>query len=160
MSYYSTYQLEQEARLVFGRQQTKHLWNLIRSLGQNMTLCSFRQVYQRQASKARVDLGIQQIPVDCVIGSVSDNHYFDNQFYPRLSASRERWTRLYTGYLMDNPIPPITVYRIHDMYFVEDGHHRISVARAIGQLTIAAHVIAFRGNSIDHSINQEHHHAV
>ena len=148
MAYYSTYQLKQEARLVFGRQQTKHLWNMIRSLGQNMTLCSFRQVYQRQASKARVDLGIQQIPVACVIGSVSDNRYFDNQFYPRLSASRERWTRLYTG------------YRIDDIYFVEDGHHRISVARAIGQLTIAAHVIAFRGNHTDNSINQEGHHAV
>ena len=38
------------------------------------------------------------------------------------------------------PMPPIKVFRIGDMHFVEDGHHRVSVARAQGRRDIDAYV--------------------
>jgi hypothetical protein len=37
-------------------------------------------------------------------------------------------------------MPPIDVYRVGELHFVEDGHHRVSVARAEGDTTIDAHV--------------------
>src|SRR4051812_6289749 len=37
-------------------------------------------------------------------------------------------------------MPPISVYRIGDLHFVRDGHHRVSVARALGLDDIDAYV--------------------
>lgn len=36
--------------------------------------------------------------------------------------------------------PPIEVYRIGDLHFVKDGHHRVSIALTQGQKTIDAYV--------------------
>ena len=38
------------------------------------------------------------------------------------------------------PMPPIDVYRIGELHFVKDGHHRVSVARALGHKDINAYV--------------------
>jgi hypothetical protein len=38
-------------------------------------------------------------------------------------------------------LPPISVFRIGDVYFVQDGNHRVSVARARKQKTIMARVV-------------------
>jgi len=35
-------------------------------------------------------------------------------------------------------LPPIDLIRVGDIYFVRDGHHRISVVRALGLQEIAA----------------------
>ena len=37
-------------------------------------------------------------------------------------------------------LPPVALIQVGDHYFVRDGHHRISVARALGQLAIEATV--------------------
>ena len=37
-------------------------------------------------------------------------------------------------------MPPIDVYRIGELHFVKDGHHRVSVARALGHKDINAYV--------------------
>jgi hypothetical protein len=37
-------------------------------------------------------------------------------------------------------LPPVVLVQVGDVYFVRDGHHRISVARALGQLDIEAEV--------------------
>jgi hypothetical protein len=89
----------------------------------------------------RLERGLQLICVDEIVGSVSDNRKFDDCFNPRASASEDRWIRLYVGVINGDPIPPIRVYRIGRAYYVEDGHHRVSVARAVGQMMIEAEVI-------------------
>ena len=53
---------------------------------------------------------------------------------------RERWERLALAQRRGEPIPPIDVYRIGDLHFVKDGHHRVSIALATGQTTIDAYV--------------------
>jgi hypothetical protein len=53
---------------------------------------------------------------------------------------RQRWERLDLAQRRGAAIPPIDVYRVGDLHFVKDGHHRVSVARATGHKTIEAYV--------------------
>jgi len=85
-------------------------------------------------------LGLQTIPLDHVVGSVDSTRDFDRRFRPTTGRVRERWERLALAQRRGEPIPPIDVYQVGDMYFVSDGHHRVSIALATGQKTIDAYV--------------------
>jgi hypothetical protein len=87
------------------------------------------------------DLGEQLIPVAQVVGSVSRAADFDRWFRPRSAVSRERWERIAGAQRAGEAVPPIEVYKVGELYFVRDGHHRVSVAHALRQRTIAAHVV-------------------
>jgi hypothetical protein len=65
---------------------------------------------------------------------------FDRRFRPTSGQVRERWQRLALAQRRGEPIPPIEVYRVGDMHFVVDGHHRVSVAHALDLKTIDAYV--------------------
>ncbi len=85
-------------------------------------------------------LGLQIIPLDTVVGTVDSTRDFDRHFRPTTGRVRERWERLALAQRRGEPIPPIDVYRIGDLHFVSDGHHRVSIAIATGQKTIDAYV--------------------
>jgi hypothetical protein len=85
-------------------------------------------------------LGLQIIPLDTVVGTVDSRRDFDRRFRPTSSRVRARWERLALAQRRGEPIPPIDVYRIGDLHFVKDGHHRVSIAIATGQKTIDAYV--------------------
>lgn len=85
-------------------------------------------------------LGLQVITLDSVVGSVDRGREFDRRFRPTSGQVRERWQRLALAQRRGESIPPIEVYRIGDMHFVLDGHHRVSVAHALGLKTIDAYV--------------------
>lgn len=86
-------------------------------------------------------LGLQMIRLDSVVGSVDRTNEFDRWFRPRSGRSRERWERLARAHRRGEPIPPIAVYRVGELHFVRDGHHRVSVALALRLRTIDAYVI-------------------
>lgn len=85
-------------------------------------------------------LGLQVIPIDSIVGSVDRTKDFDRWFRPRSARSRERWERLARAQRRGEPIPPIDVYRIGELHFVRDGHHRVSVAHAMKLREIEAYV--------------------
>lgn len=85
-------------------------------------------------------LGLQVIPLDSIVGSVDRTRDFDRWFRPRSGQSRERWERLARAYRRGEPIPPIDVYRVGELHFVRDGHHRVSVAHALRLRAIEAYV--------------------
>jgi hypothetical protein len=85
-------------------------------------------------------LGLQVIPLDSIVGSVDRTEEFDRWFRPRTGRTRERWERLARAQRRGEAIPPIDVYRIGDLHFVRDGHHRVSVAHALGLRSIEAYV--------------------
>jgi hypothetical protein len=85
-------------------------------------------------------LGLQVIKLDTVVGTVDSSRDFDRRFRPTSSRVRERWERLALAQRRGESIPPIDVYRIGDLHFVIDGHHRVSIALATGQKTIDAYV--------------------
>ena len=65
-------------------------------------------------------------------------------FHPIKEASRERWVNMAMAYLSRLPLPPVELVQIGNVYFVRDGHHRISVSRAFGQASIDAEVITWQ----------------
>jgi hypothetical protein len=85
-------------------------------------------------------LGLQVIRLESIVGTVDSSRDFDRRFRPTSSRMRERWERLALAQRRGEPIPPIDVYRVGDLHFVADGHHRVSIAIATGAKTIEAYV--------------------
>ena len=73
-------------------------------------------------------LGLQTIQLDTVAGTVDSRRDFDRKFRPTSNRVRQRWERLDLAQRRGVSLPPIDVYRVGDLHFVMDGHHRVSVA--------------------------------
>ncbi len=101
---------------------------------------SFQQVVEALGLVDEAALGIQMIPVEQIVGSVDKVRDFDPKFRPRSGRSRQRWERIAEAVRRGESLPPIDVYRVGDMYFVRDGHHRVSVYRSLELRTIEADV--------------------
>jgi hypothetical protein len=89
-------------------------------------------------------LGLKTIKLSTVVGTVDSRRDFDRRFRPTSARVRERWERLALAQRRGAPIPPIDVYRVGELHFVRDGHHRVSIALATGQTTIDAYVTEVR----------------
>ncbi len=85
-------------------------------------------------------LGLQSIRLATIVGTLDPRQDFDDRFRPTTNRVRPRWERLALAQRRGEPIPPIRVYRAGGLHFVEDGHHRVSIAAAMGQETIDAYV--------------------
>jgi hypothetical protein len=85
--------------------------------------------------------GIREIPIDEIDGTLEPSRaaQFDRSFRPAAPA-RTRWERVWLAQERGAVLPPISVVRVGNRYAVRDGHHRISVAKARGALTIDAAV--------------------
>ena len=89
-------------------------------------------------------LGLQTIRLDTIVGTVDGHRDFDRRFRPTSARVRERWERIALAQRRGESMPPIDVYRVGDLHFVRDGHHRVSIALATGQTTIEAYVTEVR----------------
>ena len=85
-------------------------------------------------------LGLQTIRLDTIVGTVDSRRDFDRHFRPTSNRVRSRWEQLALAQRRGAAIPPIEVYRAGGLHFVNDGHHRVSIAAATGQQTIDAYV--------------------
>jgi len=85
-------------------------------------------------------LGQQLISLDSIVGTVDRSREFDRSFRPTSPRVRERWQRINLAQRKGEAMPPIDVYRVGELHFVKDGHHRVSVARALGHKDINAYV--------------------
>jgi hypothetical protein len=103
-------------------------------------ILSFDEVVAALGWRGEHCLGLQTIQLDTVAGTVDSGHDFDRGFRPTSNRVRQRWEGLDLARRRGVAIPPIDVYRVGDLHFVKDGHHRVSVARATGQKTIEAYV--------------------
>jgi hypothetical protein len=86
-------------------------------------------------------VGLQSVEIDRILGTVDRARGFDRQFRPTTARVRMRWERIANAARRGEPLPPISTYRIGEVYFVRDGHHRVSVARALGRNAIDAYVV-------------------
>jgi hypothetical protein len=105
----------------------------------NMIL-PFDEVVAALGMRGQRRLGLQTIRLKSVVGTVDSARDFDRRFRPTSSRVRERWERLALAQRRGASIPPIDVYKIGKLYFVQDGHHRVSIAMATKQKTIEAYV--------------------
>ena len=86
------------------------------------------------------DLGLQVVAVDSIVGTVDRRRDFDRFFRPTSPQVRGRWERIARAARRGEPLPPVSLYRVGDVHFVRDGHHRVSVARAQRRVDIDAYV--------------------
>jgi hypothetical protein len=100
----------------------------------------FEEVVQALGRVGERPLGLQVIPLDSIIGTVDRSREFDRDFRPTSPRVRERWQRINLAQRKGQEMPPIDVYRIGELHFVKDGHHRVSVAHALGHRDIEAYV--------------------
>jgi hypothetical protein len=101
----------------------------------------FDEVVAALGRRSEADLGVQTIPLDSIVGTVDrGSQTFDRAFRPATGDLRARWQRIASARRRGVPLPPIDVYRVGELHFVRDGHHRVSVARAQGDTTIDAQV--------------------
>jgi hypothetical protein len=100
----------------------------------------FDEVVAALGMRGERRLSLQTIRLDTIVGTVDSSRDFDRRFRPTSGRVRERWERLALAQRRGEPIPPIEVYRLGDMHFVIDGHHRVSIAIATGATTIEAYV--------------------
>ena len=88
-------------------------------------------------------VGIQEIPLSQIIGSEGRSADFTAEFAPKHRRMRDRWVQVALARMQGRSLPPIHVMRTCEGYFVRDGNHRVSVARALGEYEIAAEVITY-----------------
>jgi hypothetical protein len=100
----------------------------------------FDEVVAALGMRSERRLGLRTIQLDTIVGTVDSSRDFDRRFRPTSGRVRERWERLALAQRRGEPIPAIEVYRVGDMHFVIDGHHRVSIAIATGATTIEAYV--------------------
>jgi hypothetical protein len=100
---------------------------------------------QLEAGAERRTIGLQAIALDSIVGTTERDKAsaFDRCFRPP-AWSQGRWQLLWIARCRGTALPPISVYRVDDQHYVRDGHHRVSVARALGDLTIDAEVVQLR----------------
>lgn len=110
--------------------------------GKPAQLLSFEDVRARLRLREESYGGLQEIPLDSIVGSVGRYKDFTSSFLPKSAVNKERWSRIYAEFLGNMGLPPIEVYQLGEVYFVRDGNHRVSVARALGNETIEAYVTA------------------
>ncbi|MBC8449701.1 MAG: universal stress protein [Chloroflexi bacterium] len=112
---------------------------MARLTGRSADLLSYEEVRQKLRAREGARQELADIPLDAIVGSVGRYRDFTRSFLPRLRGG-ERWARVKIAVTGLTGLPPIRVYRIGDAYFVQDGHHRVSVAREIGATHIQAYV--------------------
>jgi hypothetical protein len=107
-----------------------------------MDLLPYDEISAKIASLQQGDRGLQTVKVKDIVGSVGRNEDFDRNFSPLNDADIFRWAQVKTA--MTSPIgtgvPPVSLYKVGEAYFVLDGNHRVSIARQMGLDEIEAYV--------------------
>ncbi|MGM0365645.1 MAG: DUF4032 domain-containing protein [Actinomycetota bacterium] len=111
--------------------------------GKENRLLSFDKISKRLDLKNQRYLGIKAVPTEAIVGSVDRYEDFDSQFLPKKDYLEKRWTSIHQAYNKDINLPLVKLYKVGEIYFVIDGHHRVSVARKMGVKYIDSEVIEF-----------------
>jgi hypothetical protein len=134
-----------DAQFDFGRARRRRslsrLGGLLRGAPSDLNvILPFDEVVAALGRRGEKRLGQQTVPLDSIVGTVDRGREFDRSFRPTSGRVRGRWERVAEAMRRGKSMPPIDVYRIGDMHFVRDGHHRVSVARTLGHDVIDAYV--------------------
>lgn len=106
------------------------------------SLLSFDMVRDKLKIRGQHSAGTQLVPLDTIVGTVGRYREFDRAFLPREEHIRERWKTIYEA-TQTHGLPPVDLYKVGDVYFVRDGHHRVSVLKELGATFVEATVTEF-----------------
>ena len=108
--------------------------------GQPSTLLSYDEIKEKLHIGGPIYRGVKTVRVDQIAGSLNRYHEFDRVFLPASDELADRWQSVNRAFYQEISLPPVVLYKVGQVYFVVDGHHRVSVAREQGQIYIEAEV--------------------
>ena len=134
--------LTRRAETDFSLARLNAFLNRIRSIvsGQPRELLSYEEVRKSLHIGGPIYRGVEDVPVKDIVGSLNRYHDFDRAFLPVRSGIAPRWENVDLAFYRNIGLPPVLLYKVGRVYFVVDGHHRVSVAREQGVDSIEAEV--------------------
>ena len=135
-------ELSARVRVDYERARFKAFFNRVFSVisGQPTQLLSYDDVKEKLHIGGPIYRGVRTIRVDQIVGSLNRYHEFDRAFLPTQGNTSSRWQKVDRAFYQEINLPPVVLYKVGEVYFVVDGHHRVSVAREQGQEFIEAEV--------------------
>jgi hypothetical protein len=100
----------------------------------------YEEVVKALGFKSEHFVGLRVVPLEAIVGTVDRSRDFDRSFRPTSGRVRGRWEQIAAAMRRGESMPPIDVLQIGEIYFVRDGHHRVSVARALQRPDLDANV--------------------
>jgi hypothetical protein len=100
----------------------------------------YEEVIEALGFVSERSVGLKVVPLDQIVGSVDRGRDFDRRFRPTSARLRGRWEQIAAAARRGEAFPPVDLMKVGQLYFVRDGHHRVSVARALGRGDIDAYV--------------------
>jgi hypothetical protein len=146
VAYASVFEAQVEADFAHARRRAflGRVWARLR--GERDQLLCFDEVRKAHRAHNRLYLGRRVVEVSKIAGSVGRHEDFDRGFMPTKASLQSRWKRVNRAFHRWEELPLVRLYKIGSCYFVEDGNHRVSVARYQGVEWIDAEVIEFFPN--------------
>lgn len=134
--------INEKVRADFQRARFKSFINQTISLfsGKKNNLLSYDDIKETLKIGGPIYRGVKTVKVEQIVGSLNRYHEFDSAFLPKGDKLASRWQKVDRAFYEDIHLPPIVLYKVGEIYFVVDGHHRVSVAREQGQEFIEAEV--------------------
>lgn len=133
-----------QAREDFQRaRRTASLQHVIAQItGKSIDLLPYNEITRRLRASGGSDRGLQEVPIEKIVGSVGRYSDYSRSFLPLLDSDKDRWVGVMVEITAPGRpgLPPVELYKIGDAYFVKDGHHRISVAKRLHAKSISAYV--------------------
>jgi hypothetical protein len=137
-----TDELASRVRADYSRARTKAFLNRVWSVlsGRPTNLLSYDEVKEKLHIGGPIYRGVKTVRVEQIAGSLNRYHAFDRAFLPTQDDTASRWQWVNRAFYEEVSLPPVVLYKVGSVYFVVDGHHRVSVAREQGQEYIDAEV--------------------
>jgi hypothetical protein len=135
-------QLSERVRSDFSRARFKAFLNKVWGTisGRPTNLLSYDDIKEKLHIGGPIYRGVKTIRMEQIVGSLNRYHQFDRAFLPIQDETSSRWQNVDRAYYEDIYLPPIVLYKVGQVFFVVDGHHRVSVAREQGQEFIEAEI--------------------
>lgn len=132
----------QQAQYLYQRAYTWGWWGKFwaKLTGQPCDLINLTELGVSGQVSNRYHDGLKAVPLNQIQGSEGRCRDFDRHFYPLCDHLAPRWIRVATAWRLGLELSPVELVQVGEVYFVRDGHHRISVAKAFGQTEILAEV--------------------
>ncbi len=133
---------KQLAQEDFERAYRRGFWRKLSSwlTGERNELLPFDAVRDRIPLRGQHYIGLKEVPIEQIVGSLGRYRDFDRAFLPRQARTRGRWVSIDSAQYEEIILPPVELYKMGEVYFVRDGNHRVSVARERGQQFVDAYV--------------------
>ena len=127
---------------LFHRQKSQGFWRRLWMFltRRSARLRSFDEVIAGGRIENGQSAGAHPVPIQKIRGSLGKTGEFDDRFHPRREEDRSRWLSVAIARLSGSDLPAVDLIEVDGLYYVRDGHHRISVAQALGQQYIDAEI--------------------